>query len=179
MGALTQQTRDRIVGGVFIGALIVLLAPLVIDRHEIIVSEVVDIKPPHIKPNVPNKEIPPSEEIESTGKRLSSLIDDEGYWADSGTLIGEPILGEDLEKQGLKPTWAVQVASFIEEENAVSLRNELATQDLVAWLVHVRKNGRKVTRVGVGPMISLEAAKNMQERLIETYPESIIVSFQL
>ena len=38
---------------------------------------------------------------------------------------------------------------------------------------------RKVTRVGVGPMVSLESAKIMKERLVEDYPESIIVSFKL
>ena len=45
--------------------------------------------------------------------------------------------------------------------------------------MHVRKDGRKVTRVGVGPMVSLESAKIMKERLVEDYPESIIVSFKL
>ena len=71
------------------------------------------------------------------------------------------------------------MASFIEERNALSLRDKLTVLDLPAWLVHVRKDGRKVTRVGVGPMVSLESAKIMKERLVEDYPESIIVSFKL
>lgn len=180
MGVLKQQARDRIIGGFFIGAVIVLVAPILFDRDELPIGSVVDIEVPELIVGERIKVNPlSSTEIESKRTRLRELVDSEGYWIESGTLIGEPILGEDAEAQGLNSAWAVQVASFIKEENAISLRDKLVVQDFSAWLAHVHKDGRKVTRVGVGPMVSLESAKIIKERLIEAYPESIIVSFKL
>ena len=177
---LNQRARDQIIGGLFIAAVIVLVSPMLFDRNALPVDSVTVIDTTEIVVGEQSKLTPEAlAEIESTRRRLEGLLDNEGYWVDSETLIGEPILGESAEAHGAKPAWAIQVASFIEERNAVSLRDELVVLELPAWLVHVRKDGRKVTRVGVGPMVSLESAKIMKERLVEDYPESIIVSFKL
>ena len=177
---LNQRARDQIIGGLFIAAVFVLLSPMLFDQNALPVGSVTDIDTTEIVVGEQSKSTPQSlTEIESTRTRLSGLLDNEGYWVDSETLIGQPILGESAEAHGAKPAWAIQVASFIEERNALSLRDELVVLELPAWLVHVRKDGRKVTRVGVGPMVSLESAKIMKERLVEDYPESIIVSFKL
>jgi DedD protein len=61
--------------------------------------------------------------------------------------------------------WAVQVGSFSERENAMSLRDELRASGFAAFEEKVVADGEQVYRVKVGPEFNRERAEDLQARL--------------
>jgi DedD protein len=61
--------------------------------------------------------------------------------------------------------WAVQVGSFSEHENALSLRDKLRASGFAAFDEPARSDGERVFRVMVGPEFNRERAEGLQARL--------------
>jgi DedD protein len=75
----------------------------------------------------------------------------------------------------------VQVGSFTEHENAVSLRDELRASGFAAFEERVFAQGDEIYRVKVGPEFNRERAEDLQARLrsqedlqgiVVTYPSA-------
>lgn len=65
--------------------------------------------------------------------------------------------------------WTVQLASFIEKENALKLRSDLREQHEKAYIREKQSAGGRVFRVYVGPMVKAEDASAALKRLKQTH----------
>ena len=172
---VSDQTRYRIAGAVFLVAVAIIVLPMLFDGAGIQSSDVRPTEPPVIEGlDVADNPKPDFTQAVEARDRIAAMVDDEGYLAESGTLIGEPVLTSDRVEAR---QWAVQVASFSQPENALALRDALLADDFPAWLSHAKTGNRRSTRVAVGPMMSRDDAEAMRQRLAPEYGDAIVVSF--
>ena len=61
--------------------------------------------------------------------------------------------------------WAVQVASFGEEENALKLRDRLRSEAKEAFISTVRQDEETLRRVAVGPLLDRGEAEGLRDEL--------------
>ena len=75
--------------------------------------------------------------------------------------------------------WAVQLASFALQENAVDLRDKLRADGFEAFVTSYRPPGGEVlNRVAIGPVLDVSRAERLQEELSERYEvEARIMAF--
>lgn len=178
---LTEQTRYRVTGAVFLVALAIILFPMLFDGDGI---EPLDL------PNLPRTSIdvalvenpePPPDITSTTAARdgLRAEIDREGYRRETGTKLGEPVLSVDPDPRAVPAqAWAVQVASFAQHENAVALRDQLRDDGYDALLSRVKRGREKRTRVAVGPMINRDDAVSLKDELANRYElDALVVRF--
>ena len=91
---------------------------------------------------------------------MREQVDADGYWVDNGTRFGEPIL---TPIRADTTTFAVQLATFDEQNNARKLREQVRSDGDEAFMSqykHRSLGSEKVRyRVAVGPMLSHTLAK--------------------
>ncbi len=106
----------------------------------------------------------------------------------SPALIGQPehrAIGLDeassgADPQGVPLAWSVQLASFLREDNAVGLRDQLQQDGYNAYLVRIRDGETVRTQVAVGPRVSREEVRALRQELLERYElEGLIVRFHV
>lgn len=174
---LTDRTRYRLTGCIFLIAVAAVVLPMLFDGA--------GVEPMHLPPLpaadvtvVPDTAPPPdlSPALEARHE-LEAEIDADGFDRATGTRIGEARLLEDTEAHGdLK--WAVQVASFERRENAVARREALLADGYEAFLSDVKRDGRVVTRVAIGPLIDRDDAASLKAELDGRYSdEAVVVRF--
>ena len=177
---LTEQTRYRVTGAVFLLALAVIFLPMLFDgdgiepldlppleRENIDIARVQDVQdPPDVTSTIAVRD------------DLRQQIDPEGYRRDTGTKFGEPVLSPDIGPPSTPQAWAVQLASFSQRENAVALRNRLRTDGYDALLSNVKENAEQRTRVAVGPMVNRNDAVELKDELGQRYDlDTLVVRF--
>ena len=109
---------------------------------------------------------------------IREMVDADGYWVESGTRFGEPILlpiGDETE------VFAVQLATFDEQVNARKMRERLLGDGEEAFISQYKQrglSGEKIRyRVAVGPMLSHTLAKEKRTSYTQTYGvEAIVVA---
>ena len=142
---LTEQTRYRITGVVFLLALAIILLPMLFDGDGIEEVKLPDLPVDFIDLTLA-EDLGPDPDMVSvlaTRENLRKEIDADGYSVENGTKFGEPVLL--VETDPLSPSsgsWAVQVASFSEEENALGLRLRLQTDGYNLSLIHISEPTR-------------------------------------
>lgn len=83
--------------------------------------------------------------------------------ADSGAASGE------------SSAWVVQVGSFVQETNALVLRDRLQQQGYEAFAEQGSSDGQELWRVRVGPVPTRERAESLKQRLEEQRGETALV----
>lgn len=171
---LTDRTRYRLTGAIFLVAVAAILLPILFDGS--------GVEPMHLDPLPPTDftvepdPTPPPDPAQALAIRreLELEIDADGFDRRTGTRIGDARLLTDSEASGdLK--WAVQVASFERRENAVARRDALLRDGYEAFLSDAKRNGRTTTRVAVGPLVDHEDAIRLRAELAGRYPDQAVV----
>ena len=162
---MNEQTRYRVTGSLFLLAVAIIGFPMLFDGGGL---PAVEIAPLEVVDDVPRvaslSEVAPKSDFVAKVDEFRAQVDTQGYATTSGTRFGEPVLSEAVESTGVL---AVQVASFVETDNAVKLRNQLREQGYEAFITTVRKQDNVLNRVAVGPLLSEAQAQDMQQELAE------------
>ena len=109
---------------------------------------------------------------------LRAAVDEDGYATDTGTRIGDAVLLEEGADVDRDLKWAVQVASFSQEENADRLIARLRGDGYAAFVSHIKQGGEPGARVAVGPLIERGAAARLKAELDRRYEvDAVIVRF--
>ena len=177
---VTEQTRYRVTGAVFLVALAVIIVPMLFDGDGIEPLDLPALTPQNM--SLPSIESPPdmSNVITQTTK-IRAEIDDDGYRRDSGTRVGEPVLlpnDDSTVDASTVAAWAVQIASFSDRGNAVALRDKLLEDGYQALMSSHREFAEVRFRVAVGPFINEADVGRIRDELAERYGmEAIVVRF--
>lgn len=198
---LTEQTRYRLIGTIFLVAVAAVVLPMLFDGEGVAPMQL-DAVPATDFDVSPDTSPPPdmTPALEAR-QELTEAIDPDGFATDTGTRVGEPVLLEEpaddapataaaddapstpLEAAPLESTpselkWAVQVASFAQAANATALRDRLVGDGYTAFLSTVKRDGQTVTRVAVGPFIDRADAAAEKDELDGRYDvQAAIVRF--
>ncbi len=159
--------RFRITGSIFLLAILVIVLPMLFDGDGLPTVEIEAIPevdrdsrielPPVAAPPV-LAENPYVEKI----AELESSVDEDLFSTEHGTQVGEPVLSRpdsDTER------WAVQVGSFSSEERALALRQDLRDAGYDAFISAVKKDGKVMIRVAVGPYLDGSEAETIRRKL--------------
>ncbi|MCY3857924.1 MAG: SPOR domain-containing protein [Gammaproteobacteria bacterium] len=169
------KTRDRVVGGVFLAALVVILLPMLFDESrgpalEIEPMEELDID------RVPEIPLPNASSAASKRDELRQIVDEDGFLVEFGTRVGDVTIDENLNDSGY---WAVQLGSFREEDKADALRIRLQADGQRTWISQAKIEGEIMTRVAVGPFNERQAAESFREVAADKYEiDGLVVGYQ-
>ena len=165
---MSDQTRHRVTGGVFLLALAGIFLPMLFDGDGIATVQVEPIQIDFVPDTVPRFEttVPASDFAERVAQ-LRREVDDEGFHHATGTRIGEPVLSAPDDATDV---WALQVASFAERNNALDFRDRLRNDGYEAFLTAYKPPGAVVMiRVAIGPFLDEPRAERLQRELSERY----------
>ena len=196
---LTEQTRYRVIGTVFLVAVAAVVLPMLLDGEGVESMHLDPVAPADFQVEVdpsPPPDVTPALEAR---EELAAEIDGDGYAIDTGARFGEPVLLEDATPDDTAatdavpatdaaasgqplavppPKWAVQVASFTQRENAVALRDRLVAAGRTAFLSNVKRGGEIVTRVAVGPFINRDDASKAKDDINRRHKmDAVVVRF--
>ena len=169
------KTRDRVVGGVFLAALVLILVPMLFDESP---GPALEIEPmPELDvERVPEIPLPNASTAAAKRDELRQIVDEDGFLVEYGTRVGDVTIDETLDDSGY---WAVQLGSFREEEKADALRLRLQGDGQRTWVSQAKINGEVMTRVAVGPFDERDAAETFREFATEQYEiEGLVVGYK-
>lgn len=175
---LTEQTRYRLTGLVFLLAVAAVFLPMLFDGD--------GVEPMQLDPMVPadfevERDVAPPPDmtpVVAVRPTLNSVVDEDGYDPDTGTRFGDAVLLEDGADVDADLKWAVQVASFSQHENADRLIEQLRGDGYAAFVSHVKQSGEPAARVAVGPVIERDSAVRLKTELDRRYDfEAMLVRF--
>lgn len=174
---MDEQTRYRVTGSLFLLAVAVIVFPMLFDGAGLETVQIERLDVPKTVPDVARREdIAPASDLIPRATELAAEVDDEGFQPGAeGTRIGQPVLSEADESTQV---WAVQVASFENEENALNLRDRLRAEDFEAFISTARQNDLTHSRVAVGPLLDRSEADALRDRLSASLSlEARVVAF--
>ena len=174
---MSEQTRNRITGSLFLLAVAVIFLPMLFDGDGVpaVTVEAVDID--YVPEAVQRfDEAAPASDFVRRVAELREQVDEQGFHRETGTRIGEPVLsvpGDATE------AWAVQLASFALQQNARDLRDRLRADGFEAFVTSYRRPGGEVlSRVAIGPVLDVSRAERLQREVSERYAvEARIMAF--
>jgi len=115
-------------------------------------------------------------QVQNQVQALAAQVDSDGYWSEDGTRFGEPILSP---VRGETAVFAVQLATFDDQDNAKSLRQQLRDDGQEAFISQYKQQGiagEKIRyRVAVGPILSHTLAKEKRASYTQAYSVQAIV----
>ncbi len=161
---MDEQTRYRVTGGLFLLAVAVVVLPMLLDGEGLAPVEIEPLDVPGNTPELRRRvDVAPATDLLERAAELASQVDDAGFQAqDGGTRFGEPVL---TEAGADTRVWAVQLASFEKEANALKLRDRLRGEGREAFISTVKHNGRILSRVAVGPFLDQSLAEAARAEL--------------
>lgn len=174
---MDEQTRYRVTGSLFLLAVAVIVFPMLFDGEGLAPVEIEPLNVPHTTPPVERRvDVAPASDVRERVAELAAQVDGEGFQRDAtATRFGEPVLST---VDGATRVWAVQLASFGEEENALKLRDRLRGDGYEAFISTVRKNDEVLSRVAVGPLLDRSEAEALRADLSDTLSlDARIVAF--
>jgi DedD protein len=196
---MTERTRYRVTGSVFLVAVAFIVLPMIFDGSGLPPVEVPSIDPRESAleaRRMPREQAVVAPAVLSEAAALRESVDDDGYM-DGAARIGEPVLQAERgrpqqaaaavveegaiaeERSHDESAWAVQLASFSDRANAVALRDRLRADGYEAMLSNTRHGSVTSTRVAIGPILSRDAAVQLQHELSQRYQLApIVVAFQ-
>lgn len=165
---MDPQLKQRLVGAAVLLALAVIFLPLILSG------------PPPSETQVVRKEIPPAPK-QDFSSRVMPLTPPKLNPPVTTVVVTEatpepaapaPVSASEADKPNPAPTrtglraWAVQVASFSSEENALSLSHRLRKKGYSAFTQNqVNSKGKKIWFVRVGPELAREDADKLKTKL--------------
>jgi DedD protein len=158
---MNERARYRVTGSIFLIALAVIFLPMVFDGAGAPLRTTPSLPPSQpISQPVPDfADLVPTSDVVQRVEDLREEVDESGFATDTGTRFGEPVL------QAADPAtqiWAVQAASFANQDNARSFRQELRNSGYEAFISTVNGRSGTLFRVAVGPLLSQADANQMQ-----------------
>lgn len=177
---LTDRTRYRLTGLVFLVAVAAVVLPMVFDGDGVESMQLEALPAADFQVERDTQPVPDFAPVIAARDELLESIDEDGYDASTETRVGEPVLLPDDGNVDADLKWAVQVASFSQEENATKLRDRLQVDGYAAFLSNIKQHGERATRVAVGPLIDPDDAAKLKTELDERYQlESVVMRFSL
>jgi DedD protein len=172
---LTERTRDRVMGGVFLVSLAVIVLPMLFDGRG-----VESPGPPEIPAPVPSDAQPVAAMDPANLANADALrkrVDEEGFDRSTATRVGDPVItpADNRQNGALAPAWGVQLGSFADRAKAVALRDQLRKDGYQSVLTDVKGLTGVSTRVAIGPMINREDATRLEHELEKRYGMDVIV----
>lgn len=179
-----EVLKHRVTGAVVLVSIAVIFLPMILDRTE--PSLDLDTSPippaPQAKPFGEFTPEPPewsgnpehqlwtnldSREPEPEGEPVQEIPDEK--------LPTRP----NLTEEGLPEAWAVQLATFADEDNAKALNRKLLEAGFHAYLRETRTETRQLYRVLVGPELVASDARKVRDDLKKQFKlEGIVVRFK-
>lgn len=173
---MDARKRNIVVGSIFVAAILIIFVPMLFDQPVHITTEIDDFENPEIELPDLTLEEPPVEALLEAGEQLDVRVDDDGFDTETGVRVGEPELSEEVSETN---RWAVQLASFSNEQRALSLVDRCIAAGDQAWMSVAKVDGKRVHRVAVGPFLRRNDAEVQLSSLQTKYSiEPIIVSYQ-
>jgi DedD protein len=166
-----EQKRHRLTGTLFLAALAIVFVPMVFDGDGL--SDV-DLDPISVTTPIPDvahiDEVAPQTGFVERVRELRLQVDEEGFQTANGARFGDAVL---TVPDASTRTWAIQVASFAEIENAVNFRNLLREDGFEAFATQYKQPDLKVVhRVAVGPYLKLDQAESARATLSDLYGQN-------
>jgi DedD protein len=184
---MSEQTRYRLTGALFLIALAAILAPMLFDGDGLPKVEVKRLEPASARQPVqaPSGAFAQQtfDELEQQTTALRDEVDAEGFVEKDGASFGEVVLAEpepDFSSESanefsvgpssepdmpqtsqLARVWAIQVGSFARGDNAQALRDKLRSQGYEGFLSSAKRDGEVWTRVIVGPYLDKSEAQRV------------------
>lgn len=181
LNVLTDRTRYRLTGLVFLVASAAVILPMAFDGDGVESVRLEALPAADFQVERDAQPAPDFAPVVAVRDELREAIDEDGYDRSTLTRVGEPVLlPDDGDGRGVAADlkWAVQVASFSQEENATALRDRLRGDGYNAFLSNIKQHGERATRVAVGPLIDAEDAATLRSELDERYElESVVMRF--
>lgn len=181
---MEQRIKYRLTGAVVLLSLAIIFLPMLFDGAGVPdIPFEVEMPPPPVSAKEPLQNrhdkawafIDEADELRGRFERAPGLI---GQAEHRPTGVDEASSGADA--QGVPLAWSVQLASFLREENAKALRDQLQQDGYNAYLVRTRDGEALRTQVAVGPRVSREEIEALQKELRERYQlDGLIVRFDV
>lgn len=173
---MDARKRNIVVGSIFVAAVLVIFVPMLFDEPVHISTEIPNFENPEIDAPDLTMEEPSIEDVLEAGKKLDAQVDSEGFDTNTGVRIGEPDLTPEIADT---KRWAVQLASFANEESAQTLVARCIAAGDQAWMSVAKVDGKKVHRVAVGPFLRRDDAEVQLTNLETKYDiKPMIVAYQ-
>jgi len=168
---MNERNRYRVTGSVFLIAVAVIFLPMIFDGAG---APIRDAPPVPTRVNVAPvlqdiDDVVPATDVVKRVEELRQEVDDEGFATATGTRFGEPVL---LPLRDRTTIWAVQAASFANHDNALAFRSKLRAGGYEAFISSVQDSSSesgKMHKVAVGPLLSQEDARAMQQAIGEIF----------
>ena len=199
---LTDRTRYRVTGTIFLLALAAIILPMLFDGDGLEPLELPPLPAAEIDVStidaVGDEVVPDFAATIAARDKMLAETDTEGYRVETGVRIGEPVLAAEHELLDMPANaWAVQVGSFAEHARAIALRNRLRADGYDALTSNMQTSMErsmeapnegstegsmerqdKLTRVAVGPLIDREDADRLRAELSDRYGfDGMVVRF--
>lgn len=172
---MTDRTRDRVMGGVFLAALAIIVLPMLFDGAG------VESPAAPVMPTPQPTEAQPVAAMDpgnlANADALRERIDNEGFDRATSTRVGDPTLAPADRRQSatLPSAWGVQLGSFADHGKAVALRDQLRADGYQSVMTEVKGLTGVSTRVAIGPMVNREDAAKLERELEKRYGMDVII----
>lgn len=172
--------KQRLIGAVVLVALMVIFLPMFFSSSE---TEPVDIliEMPE-KPPIPEFDI--SKPVKPSGQLTDSVPEAEPAPAPSPApevaveQQAEELKDKKVDDSGLPVSWALQVASFKERENAEKLRDKLRKDGFKAYIKYRLDVEPRLIRVFIGPVLERESIDKLKVDVSKQYQlDGVVVRY--
>jgi DedD protein len=172
---LTERTRDRVMGGVFLVALAIIVLPMLFDGRGVDSPAPPEIPAPTASDAQPVAAMDPANLANADA--LRKRVDEDGFDRSTATRVGDPVItpADNRQTGTLAPAWGVQLGSFTDRSKAVALRDQLRKDGYQSVLTEVKGLTGVSTRVAIGPMINRDDATRLEHELEKRYGMDVIV----
>jgi len=182
-----DERRHQVVGAVFLVGLVLIILPFAFDSTTSGTSLVEarelpsrEIQPAPVEAGYTPPQVDVEPEFAALAEPLIEATDDAGFRTDTGTRFGDPsFLPINDPRTRDWVAWGVQVGSFGDIENAHEVRRLLRDVGHHVALSEAVVDGKRITRVAVGPLLSREDAARLQETFAaENGLQGVLVKFE-
>jgi DedD protein len=172
---MTDRTRDRVMGGVFLAALAIIVLPMLFDGAGVESPAPPSLPTPPVPDSAPIAAMDPANLANADA--LRKRIDSEGFDHSTSTRVGDPVVAQPDRRLSttLPPAWGVQLGSFTDRAKAVALRDQLRADGYQSVLTDVKGLTGISTRVAIGPMVNRDGATKLERELEKRYGMDVIV----
>ena len=194
---MQENIRYRTIGGIFLGALAVIVLPMLLDeptrhslpepdRESFTQAQAEVANSDSDSDSASNSDLPiydevvPASDVVEKVTQLRAKVDSKGFSTEPHrTLFGEPIL---TPVRLASSVFAVQLATFVKLDNARAFREKLRAESRAAFVSSFLVVGRGTNkvekvryRVAVGPLLSHTGADELRDVLAKKYDVDAIV----
>ncbi|MGB7932892.1 MAG: SPOR domain-containing protein [Gammaproteobacteria bacterium] len=187
---MDQMLKQRLIGAIVIIALAVIFIPMILEGPDDELSpRTQDMPPPptidyqtEVELEVPEESTEPAESLaDTTTEQEVSAVTEPPMSQPEAVTIEAEVPAKPAEPVVAKPTspgipsrtatastpggWILQVGSFSQQDNALSLRDRLKKSGYQASVKDVKGAGGTIHRVLVGPVNDRTAAERLRDKL--------------